>query len=117
MEKYGCSEDAIAHYTCFQVVEPIIIDGNLNKPIWQDATSSPRFVDMASGDPGWYDTRAAALWDKDYLYIGFWIEEPYVEARLRERDDIIFRENEDQFQSQFRFRDNYIDNELVGEGF
>ena len=32
-------------------------------------------------------------------------------------ENILFREDEEQFQSQFRFRDNYIDNKLVGEGF
>jgi len=32
-------------------------------------------------------------------------------------ENILFREDEEQFQSQFRFKDNYIDNELVGEGF
>jgi parallel beta-helix repeat protein len=32
-------------------------------------------------------------------------------------ENILFRENEEQFQSQFRFRDNYIDSKLVGEGF
>jgi parallel beta-helix repeat protein len=32
-------------------------------------------------------------------------------------ENILFREDEEQFQSQFRFRGNYIDNELVDEGF
>jgi hypothetical protein len=49
---------------------------------------------MASGEPGWYNTRAAALWDMDNLYIGFWVEEPFVHAQLNERDDIIFKEND-----------------------
>jgi hypothetical protein len=30
--------------------------------------------------------QAAALWDDEYLYVGFWIEEPFVRARLTERD-------------------------------
>ncbi len=94
MQRYGCSENDIAHYTCMRVPGPIIIDGNLDKPVWQKAIKSPRFVDMATGDPGWYETRAAALWDSNNLYIGFWVEEPFVEARQRERDDIIFREND-----------------------
>ncbi len=94
MQRYGCSENDIAHYTCMRVPGPIIIDGNLDKPVWQKAIKSPRFVDMATGDPGWYETRAAALWDSNNFYIGFWVEEPFVEARQRERDDIIFREND-----------------------
>ena len=88
-EKYGCSEADIAHYTCFQISEPLTIDGNLNKPVWQKALKSPRFVDMATGEPGWYDTRAAALWDKENFYVGFWVEEPYVQANIKERDGFI----------------------------
>ncbi len=49
---------------------------------------------MAAGTPAFYDTRMAALWDDTYLYIGFWIEEPYLEAHLTERDAIIFQEND-----------------------
>lgn len=49
---------------------------------------------MANGKPAWFDTRAAALWDDEALYIGFWIEEPYPTAHLTERDSIIFTEND-----------------------
>ena len=47
-----------------------------------------------SGHAAFYDTRMAALWDDTYLYIGFWMEEPYLEAHLTERDAIIFQEND-----------------------
>ena len=36
-------------------------------------------------DPGYFDTRAAALWDDQNLYVAFWLEEPFVEAQLTER--------------------------------
>jgi transposase len=49
---------------------------------------------MVTGDPGYFDTRAAALWDDENLYVAFWIEEPFVEARLTERDSLIFNEND-----------------------
>jgi hypothetical protein len=92
--KRGCSEEYIAHYTCCRAASPISIDGRLDEPAWQQAEWSPRFVDMATGDPALFDTRAAALWDDDYLYIGFWMEEPYVQAQLTERDSLIFSEND-----------------------
>ncbi|TEU14387.1 MAG: hypothetical protein E3J21_16000, partial [Anaerolineales bacterium] len=69
-------------------------DGLLDESSWQKAEKSPRFVDMVTGEPGLFDTRATALWDDDYLYIGFWIEEPYVQAKLTERDSLIFKEND-----------------------
>lgn len=71
-----------------------MIDGNLEKPEWQQAAWSRRFVDMVSGEPGMYDTRCAILWNSDWLYIAFKAEEPFLEARLTERDSIIFQESD-----------------------
>lgn len=85
---------AIARYTCYRVNEPITIDGNLNKAVWSKAPKSGRFVDMAAGTPGLFDTRMAALWDDTNLYIGFWVEEPFIEAHHTERDSVIFQEND-----------------------
>jgi hypothetical protein len=79
---------------CYRARAPIVVDGSLDKPAWLRAPKSPRFVDMTSGAPGWFDTRAAALWDDENFYAAFWIEEPFVEARLARRDSIIFTEND-----------------------
>ena len=87
-------EERIAHYTAFRVSEPLSIDGRLDKPAWQKARRSPRFVDLVGGRPTVHDTRAAVLWDEQYLYVGFWVEEPFVEAKLTERDALIWSEND-----------------------
>ena len=89
-----CSEREIARYTCYRTRQPIDVDGRLDEAAWAQAPTSPRFVDMASGAPGYYDTRMAALWDETNLYVGFWVEEPFVEAHHTERDAIIFQEND-----------------------
>lgn len=89
-----CNTQDIAHYTCRRVSEELAIDGRLNEPAWQRVVKSPRFVDMVTGTPGLFDTRAAALWDDQNLYIGFWIEEPFVKANLKQRDSLIFLEND-----------------------
>lgn len=81
-------------YLCRRAAGPIAVDGRLDEPDWQRATRSPRFVDVVSGAPGLYDTRAAALWDDEALYVGFWVEEPCVQATLTERDSLIFMEND-----------------------
>ena len=81
-------------YTCHRIRTPLTVDGNLTEAAWLKAPKSPRFVDMVSGDSAFFDTRAAALWDDENLYIGFWVEEPFVEAKLTERDSIIFMEND-----------------------
>jgi hypothetical protein len=81
-------------YTVFRVNTPPAVDGRLADAAWANAPWSPAFVDMATGRPALYETRAAALWDDENLYIGFRIEEPYPQATQTERDSIIFREND-----------------------
>lgn len=84
----------IAHYTCCRTRQPIQVDGDLEKPVWRKSVRSPRFVDMVTGRPGYFDTRAAALWDDQAFYVAFWVEEPLVEANLKERDSLVFNEND-----------------------
>lgn len=87
-------EEKIAHYTAFRAREPLTIDGKLDEASWRMAPRSPRFVDLITGRPTIHDTRAAVLWDDTYLYVGYWVEEPFVEARLTEQDSLIWSEND-----------------------
>ncbi|MDR2101299.1 MAG: carbohydrate-binding family 9-like protein [Treponema sp.] len=96
---YHISEDRIAHYNCRKIppeLAPggILIDGNLDKPVWQRAEKSRPFVDLVSGEPGFLETRMAGLWDDRNLYIAFWISEPVVRASFTERDSFIWQEND-----------------------
>jgi hypothetical protein len=92
--RYAAPEQDIAHYTCHRTRSPGSLDGRANDEAWQKAPRSPRFVDMVTGEPGYFDTRAAALWDDENLYISFWVEEPFPEAHMTERDGIVFAEND-----------------------
>ena len=67
--------DLKSDYDAHKITESIVIDGDLTKPVWQNAKKTGRFVDMASGSPGFYDTRSACVWNDTHLYVGFWIEE------------------------------------------
>jgi hypothetical protein len=87
-------EDRVAHYTAYRTAGPMQIDGRLDEPDWAPAPRSPRFVDLITGRPTIHDTHAAVLWDDTNLYVGFWVEEPFVEAALTERDALIFTEND-----------------------
>jgi len=91
---YGCREEEVGHYTCYRTDKAIQIDGRLDKDSWQKAPKSPRFVDLVTGEPAPLDTHMAALWDDQNLYIGFWIEEPHVQAKFTERDSPIYMEND-----------------------
>ena len=92
--KYGCDQKDIGHYTCHRTSEKIIVDGKLREQTWQKAHKSPRFVDMVTGEPGFWDTRMASVWDEYCLYIAFWIEEPNIRAEFTERDSPVYMEND-----------------------
>jgi len=81
-------------YACQRTAVPIVIDGALDDPAWARATWSPRFGDMVTGRPGLHDTRAALVWDDEALYVAFRVEEPFLAARMAERDSLLFLEND-----------------------
>lgn len=84
----------VPDYTAHKIATAIVIDGDVEKEVWQQANWSKRFVDMATGDAGMYNTQAAILWNDTHLYFAFKAEEPFVEAKLLERDSIVFLEND-----------------------
>jgi hypothetical protein len=91
---FPCESSQVAHHTAYRIDEPMTIDGRLDEPAWRRAPRSPLFVDFVSGGRTIHDTRAAVLWDDENLYIGFWVEEPFVQATLTQRDSLIYNDND-----------------------
>jgi len=89
-----CPENGIPHYVAYRTTVQPQIDGCLDEFAWQQAPRSPRFRDLISGEPAIHDTKAAVLWDDEYLYVGYWIEEPDLQATLTERDAPIYQNND-----------------------
>jgi hypothetical protein len=79
---------------CTRATTPPALDGTTQSAAWREADWSPRLVDMVDGGPALYDTRVAACWDDEALYVGFRVEEPFVRATVAERDAPVFREND-----------------------
>jgi hypothetical protein len=92
--RFPCAETNIARYTAFRASESIRIDGKLDEPSWEAAPTSPRFVDIITGEPATYDTRAAVLWDDQYLYVSYRVEEPFVHAKYTNHNDFIYYDND-----------------------
>jgi len=92
-----CGNMEIPHYVAHRTAAKIHIDGRLDEHVWQHAPRSPRFRDMIYGEEAIHDTRAAVLWDDEYLYIAYWIEEPDLQATLTERDAPIYQNNDVEF--------------------
>lgn len=81
-------------YAAARVESPLVVDGKLDESAWKKAAKTGAFVDLISGQPTRHDTQAAILWDDDYLYIGFWIAEPNVTAKYKNRDDPLYYDND-----------------------
>jgi hypothetical protein len=92
--RYGAPEELLAHFTCRRAPSRPRIDGRLDEAPWNSAPRSHRFVDLVTGEPGFFDTRISCLWDDEALYVAYWVEEPFVRASLTERDAFIWRDND-----------------------
>jgi hypothetical protein len=83
-------------YFCKRAALPFTLDGNLNKPFWENAPWTDPFVDI-EGDlrpAPRFLTRAKMLWDDENLYIGAYLEGDEIWANVTQRDDVIFRDND-----------------------
>jgi hypothetical protein len=87
-------ESRIARYTAHRATGRIVVDGLLDEASWKVAPRSPRFRDLVRGAPGIHDTRAAVLWNHEHLYVAYWVEEPFVEGTLTERDSLVYKNND-----------------------
>jgi hypothetical protein len=61
-------------YLCKKISENIILDGNIDKPVWKQAMTA-ELLETETGAKPRMGTTAKALWSSDYLYIGFECED------------------------------------------
>jgi hypothetical protein len=75
---------------------PIKIDGKLDDAAWQQVPWTPYFVDIQGSKKPLprYKTHAKIRYDDQYLYIGAWLEEPNLVATLKQRDSVIYHDND-----------------------
>lgn len=84
------------HYVCQRTTDSIIIDGKLDDTDWQNVPWTDYFVDIEGTKKPhpWHNTRVKMLWDDQYVYIGAELEESHIQATLRQRDTVIFYDND-----------------------
>ncbi|MEA1897607.1 MAG: carbohydrate-binding family 9-like protein, partial [Bacteroidota bacterium] len=84
------------NYICYKTGVPILIDGDLNEAAWDKVGWTAEFKDIEgnSKPAPRYKTRAKMLWDNTYLYISAELEEPEIWATLRQRDTLIYYDND-----------------------
>ena len=83
-------------YICYRTDQQLTIDGKMNESIWERAQWSEDFVDIEGElkPRPKYRTRVKMLWDDTYFYIFAEMEEPHVWAKLKQRDTVIFYDND-----------------------
>ena len=92
----GKAQDQARSYMCYKTSNPINIDGVLSDSEWGDVDWSEYFVDI-EGDKKplpTYKTHVKMAWNEDYFYVVAELEEPHVWAKLKQRDTVIFYDND-----------------------
>lgn len=72
----------------------IIIDGKGDEEAWIRAEFSAAFIDIEGEKSPPYSTRMKMLWDDEFLYFYAEMEEPHVWGTLKQRDTVIFYNND-----------------------
>jgi cellulose/xylan binding protein with CBM9 domain len=83
-------------YAAHHASGPVTVDGRLTEPAWRDAAWTTDFVDIegALRPRPRFRTRVKMLWDDQYWYVAAELTEPDLWATIRERDAVIFRDND-----------------------
>lgn len=92
----GQSEQSIVprKYVAYKVDKKMSIDGKAEEDDWKKAAWSQDFIDIEGVEKPRYLTQMKMLWDEDYFYVYAKMEEPHVWATLKQRDTIIFYNND-----------------------
>jgi len=81
-------------YVAYKASEKIVIDGDELDAAWSKVDWSEPFIDIEGIDKPKYNTKVKMLWDETNFYILAKMEEPNVWANLKQRDTIIFYNND-----------------------
>ncbi|MCG8326073.1 MAG: carbohydrate-binding family 9-like protein [Chitinophagales bacterium] len=83
-------------YVCYRSLETLVIDGKDDEEAWKNAPWTNSFVDIEGElkPKPTHDTKVKMLWDDAYFYFYAKLEEPHVWATLRQRDTVIFYDDD-----------------------
>ena len=97
MAVYGQSDEntlSPKSYIAYYTTESIHIDGSASEDSWSTAKSSELFIDIEGSKIPKYKTSVKMLWDDEYFYFLAEMEEPHVWGNLKQRDTVIFYNND-----------------------
>jgi hypothetical protein len=82
-------------WACLRTTEAMTVDGRLDEPVWQRAQWSEPFGMIHDGSPTPLETRVALLWDNQYLYAAYKVEDPDIRASMTAFNDHVYLNDED----------------------
>ncbi|HEY3388468.1 MAG TPA: carbohydrate-binding family 9-like protein, partial [Prolixibacteraceae bacterium] len=92
-----CQETGLPkNYVCYRTKTPLSIDGKATESSWQNVNWTDDFGDIKDKQNSLprFRTRAKMLWDNNYLYVFAELCEPHIWANLKQRDTVIFHDND-----------------------
>lgn len=81
-------------YTAHYVAKPMVIDGFDTNEEWQKINWTDNFIDIEGKKVPKYDTAIKMAWDNEHFYVYAKMEEPHVWGSLKQRDTVIFYNND-----------------------
>lgn len=81
-------------YVAYKTDEPIGVDGIDNERAWSEVPWTADFIDIEGVKTPKYRTRVKMMWDDTYLYFFGKLEEPQVWGSLKQRDTVVFYNND-----------------------
>ncbi len=83
-------------YLCYRIDTSLRIDGKLDEAAWSVAPWTDDFVDIEGSLKPLpkFRTKVKMLWDEKYFYFGALLEESHLWATLRQRDTIIYHNDD-----------------------
>lgn len=82
------------NYIVPKTSEEIIIDGETKELSWGMTSFSDNFIDIEGVEIPKFNTKVKMLWDNKYLYVFAELNEPHIWGNLKQRDTIIFYNND-----------------------
>jgi hypothetical protein len=79
---------------CYRTTTRLHVDGKLEEAAWRSAPLSDLFIDIEGVRRPPLATRVKMLWDDEFFYFGADLEEPHIWATLKDRDSVIFQDND-----------------------
>jgi hypothetical protein len=73
--------------------EGLTLDGRLDEPAWRGAPVTDRFVNTMNGTAAPFTSHARALYDDEYLYLGFEVDDRRLRSEFRAHDDHLWEQD------------------------